>query len=310
MTRKLSQEQDRKEEEFQKSARVKFPSHDPSVAVMKIHRRILTHFLSCTSPVDKEGYLYKKRGRNTSYLRRWFVLKGNLLFYQERPADRRLLGVIVLEGCVVQTGDSDVSFSLVFTGPGLRSYHLASDDQPSRKSWVNALRSASHIYISLLVRDLAHLYQEVKKGKSLSDSPHSSTATDSCVKMSSSVIAAFYAGSPYLAQISAPTHRDMRSYSASHAYPGHRTHHAPSVPIRSANKRSPKHWPKRNAHVTPLNGPAPKYGEWPLVGFDPMDEFVKLHEYYGNEVKQVRADWLKKKQQEAGHIEENLIDLG
>lgn len=40
-----------------------------------------------------------------------------------------------------------------------------------------------------------------------------------------------------------------------------------------------------------------------------MDEFAKLHEYYGNEVKQVRADWLKKKQQEAGHIEEDLIDL-
>lgn len=35
-------------------------SHDPGGAVMKIHRRILTHYLSCTSPVDKEGYLYKK----------------------------------------------------------------------------------------------------------------------------------------------------------------------------------------------------------------------------------------------------------
>lgn len=100
-----------------------------------------------------------QRGRNTSYLRRWFVLKGNLLFYQERPADRGLIGVIVLEGCVVQTGDSEVSFSLVFTGPGLRSYQLAADDQPSQKSWVNALLSASHIYISLLVRDLAQLYQ-------------------------------------------------------------------------------------------------------------------------------------------------------
>lgn len=127
--------------------------------------------------------------------------------------------------------------------------------------------------------------------------------------MSSSVVAAFYAGSPHLAQCPAQTHRDARSYSASHIYPGHHTHHAPSVPIRSANKRSPKHWSKRNAHVTPLNGPAPQYGEWPLVGFDPMNEFAKLHEYYGNEVKQVRADWLKKKQQEAGHIEEDLIDL-
>ena len=27
---------------------------------MKIHEKILTHYLSCTSPVDKEGYLFKK----------------------------------------------------------------------------------------------------------------------------------------------------------------------------------------------------------------------------------------------------------
>ncbi len=27
---------------------------------MKLHEKILTHYLSCTSPVDKEGYLYKK----------------------------------------------------------------------------------------------------------------------------------------------------------------------------------------------------------------------------------------------------------
>lgn len=131
--------------------------------------------------------------------------------------------------------------------------------------------------------------------------------------MSSSVIAAFYAGSSYLPQGSAPVHRDTKSYSVSHAYPSHHSHHAHhtlSVPIRSANKRSPKHWPKRNAHVTPINGPAPIHGEWPLVGFNSMDEFVKLHEYYGNEVKQVRADWLKKKQQEAGHVEEDLINLG
>lgn len=31
-----------------------------SGAGMKLHEKILTHYLSCTSPVDKEGYLYKK----------------------------------------------------------------------------------------------------------------------------------------------------------------------------------------------------------------------------------------------------------
>lgn len=29
---------------------------------MKIHEKLLTHYLSCPSPVDKEGYLYKKVG--------------------------------------------------------------------------------------------------------------------------------------------------------------------------------------------------------------------------------------------------------
>ncbi len=38
------------------------PGHGctPGGVVMKIHGKIVTHYLSCTSPVDKEGYLYKK----------------------------------------------------------------------------------------------------------------------------------------------------------------------------------------------------------------------------------------------------------
>ena len=31
-------------------------------AEMKIHKKVLNHYLSCTSPVDKEGYLYKMVG--------------------------------------------------------------------------------------------------------------------------------------------------------------------------------------------------------------------------------------------------------
>lgn len=31
-----------------------------SGVVMKLHEKILTHYLSCTSPVDKEGYLNKR----------------------------------------------------------------------------------------------------------------------------------------------------------------------------------------------------------------------------------------------------------
>lgn len=94
--------------------------------------------------------------RNTSYQKRWFVLKGNLLFYKDRPADRDLIGVIVVEGCSVQLCDSDeqFAFSLVWSEPGLRTYKLAAEDQDSQVGWIKALHSANHRYLALLVMDL------------------------------------------------------------------------------------------------------------------------------------------------------------
>lgn len=158
---------------------------------MKIHEKILTHYLSCTSPVDKEGYLYKKvfettsvqtpdqfsdpigpnprvsfsnptsqKERTGTFQQRWFVLKANLLFYKERPADRHLLGVIVLEGCTVQRSEDDqrFSFALVF-GPGLKTYRFLAGDHRAQESWVRALLSARHGYLSQLVGDLGRRYE-------------------------------------------------------------------------------------------------------------------------------------------------------
>uniref|UniRef100_A0A8C6T342 Sesquipedalian n=1 Tax=Neogobius melanostomus TaxID=47308 RepID=A0A8C6T342_9GOBI len=104
---------------------------------MKVHRKILTHFLSCPSPIDKEGYLYKKKERTGVFRRRWFVLKGNLLFYQDRPADRHIQGAIVLEGCRVRADDSESDFSLVFQG--LRTYRFSAADRHAQKEWLTCL---------------------------------------------------------------------------------------------------------------------------------------------------------------------------
>ncbi|XP_035511617.1 sesquipedalian-1 [Morone saxatilis] len=256
---------------------------------MKLHEKILTHYLSCTSPVDKEGYLYKKKERTATYHRRWFVLKANLLFYQERPADRHLLGVIVLEGCVVRRSESDgqFTFSLVFEGPGLKTYRFAARDHQTQESWVKALLSASHCYLSLLVRDLGRQYEEAKQQGS-GESRHSSSV--SALKPSTTT---FYLPSTGV--------REGRSLSASTVLP---------APSKVVARKSPKLWHRRNAHVTPLNGPAPLYGEWPLVGFDPLEEFSKLHDYYGQEVKKAREEWVKSRQAKEEHSEGDLIDLG
>ncbi|KAM9779935.1 sesquipedalian-1 [Neosynchiropus ocellatus] len=253
---------------------------------MKIHEKILTHYLSCTSPVDKEGYLFKKKKRTETFQRRWYVLKGNLLFYQERPADRHLLGLIVLEGCAVRHSDCTeaFSFSVVFDAPQLKTYRFAAIDLHTRDSWVKTLQSASHCYLSLLTRDLKRQYKEAKQR-------HGSAGPSSCdlspVNQTS------------ILQTPPAASWQTRRFSADPVLQS----------TKVVTRKSPKVWTRRNAHVTPLNGPAPLYGEWPLVEFDPMEEFSKLHDYYGLEVKKAREDWLRSRQMEEEAADEPLIEL-
>lgn len=98
--------------------------------------------------------------------------------------------------------------------------------------------------------------------------------------------------------------REGRSFSASAVL------HSASASTKVLPKKSPKLWPRRNAYVTPLNGPAPLYGEWPLVGSDPLVEFGKLHDYFGQEVKKLREEWLKSRQTPDDSSDGDLIDLG
>lgn len=67
---------------------------------MKINEKNLCYFAT-SPPVDREGWLQKRGEVNKSWQRRYFVLKGNLLFYFEKKGDREPLGVIILEGCTI-----------------------------------------------------------------------------------------------------------------------------------------------------------------------------------------------------------------
>lgn len=68
---------------------------------MKINEKNLSAYSTSTSPVDKEGWLCKRGELNKGYQKRWFVLKGNLLFYFDRKSDKEPLGVVILEGCSI-----------------------------------------------------------------------------------------------------------------------------------------------------------------------------------------------------------------
>lgn len=85
---------------------------------------------------------------------------------------------------------------------------------------------------------------------------------------------------------------------------------APILSSKTASKRSPKLWPKRNANVVPINSPAPPKGEWSGVCIGSLEEFSKLHEDFGKEVKYLIADWSKRGRVGEAVQEEDLINFG
>ncbi|XP_036429128.1 sesquipedalian-1-like [Colossoma macropomum] len=262
---------------------------------MKIHGKILHHYLSCSAPVVKEGFLYKKGEVNTSYQKRWCTLKGNLLFYRDRPGDREILGVVVLEGCSVQLCESDeqFAFSLVFSETGLRTYKFSAENQKSQEGWVKALHSANHSFLSILLQDLRQQYLETAEALGVKPVDCSQLVKESMP----------HSQKPYVTSVfyAVPGAKESGGL-------GNNQHLlVPPPGAKHASKRSPKLWPKRHAHVMPLNGPPPALGEWS----EPTEEFSKMHEDYGREVRQLVADWQKKKRRETTAMpEEDLIDLG
>ena len=115
----------------------------------------MASFAVCSSPVDKEGYLQKKGDLNRDVQRRWFVLKGNLLFYFQKKQDKEPLGVIVLEACSVQVSSHGrYSFEISFDGIGTRTYILYADNDEDMQSWIKAISHASYEYLRSIVTEL------------------------------------------------------------------------------------------------------------------------------------------------------------
>uniref|UniRef100_A0A8B9J046 Sesquipedalian n=1 Tax=Amazona collaria TaxID=241587 RepID=A0A8B9J046_9PSIT len=133
---------------------------------MKLNERSLAFYATCDSPADNAGFLYKRGERHTAYHRRWFVLKGNMLFYFEERESREPVGVIVLEGCTVELCDSaeEFTFAIRFGGTKSRTYVLAAESQAAMESWVKSLSRASFDYMRLVVRELEKQLEEMRYG--------------------------------------------------------------------------------------------------------------------------------------------------
>ncbi|XP_059139515.1 sesquipedalian-1-like [Physella acuta] len=134
---------------------------------MKIlNERGLVHFANSGAPADKEGYLHKKGELNKGFQRRWFVLKGNLLFYYEHKADLEPVGVIILEGCTIELAEDMDGFAFLinFGTNGARSYCLSAKTQEEMESWMKVLSCAGYDYVKLMVSELQSKLEEVSDG--------------------------------------------------------------------------------------------------------------------------------------------------
>ncbi|XP_053136260.1 sesquipedalian-1 [Hemicordylus capensis] len=132
---------------------------------MKLNEKSLAFYATCDSPADNSGFLYKKGERNTAYHKRWFVLKGNMLFYFEDRESREPVGVIILEGCTVELCESteEFTFAIKFDCAKSRTYILAAENQATMEAWVKSLSRASFSYLRLVVKELEKQLEEMQR---------------------------------------------------------------------------------------------------------------------------------------------------
>ena len=84
-------------------------------------------------------------------------MKGNLLFYFDKPGDKEPNGVIILEGHTVElapTGD-EFTFHITFNcSNSSRKYIIQAENQRIMEDWMKVITCASYDYMRLMVAEL------------------------------------------------------------------------------------------------------------------------------------------------------------
>ncbi|KAL8176607.1 UNVERIFIED_CONTAM: hypothetical protein K2H54_036915 [Gekko kuhli] len=121
---------------------------------------------------DRQGLLYKKSRRSSSYHPCWCMLWGNLLFCRERGGDRDPPKLIILEGCTMELLDSTsepYAFEISYPSglPGSRAYQMAAENQETLEGWVRALSTAGFGYLRALAAELEGQFHMLKNQQPL-----------------------------------------------------------------------------------------------------------------------------------------------
>ncbi|XP_069668640.1 sesquipedalian-1-like [Periplaneta americana] len=260
---------------------------------MKINEKNLAAFASSATPVDREGWLVKRGEVNKGYQKRWFLLKGNLLFYFEKRGDKEPVGVIVLEGCTIELAEDEeqFGFKIVFHGTGNRSYTLGAESQESMEQWMKALACASYDYMKLMVAELQRQLDEMEECEAVTMSQNQNVNFSSSTLNHNSESVETRSGTsplPPPRQRHNPFNRVQQVASLDgQTLPGHQ-HHYRSHSIRSAPGR-----PDGTSRMTE-NVPRTKV------------TFRELHTSYGRRVLSDFNAWRHAKRQEQEKKQESV----
>ncbi|KAI8038287.1 sesquipedalian-1 [Drosophila gunungcola] len=131
---------------------------------MKINEKNLYVFAR-TPPFDMEGFLNKRGEVNKAFQRRYFVLKGNLLFYFESRLDKEPLGLIIVEGCTIELSNEVDNYCFEIAFNGNRTYILSADNQESMETWMKALTCAGYEYKRIIMAELKRELNEIEDSR-------------------------------------------------------------------------------------------------------------------------------------------------
>ncbi|XP_053108697.1 sesquipedalian-2 [Hemicordylus capensis] len=257
---------------------------------MKLNERSVAHYATCDSPADHTGFLCKRVERHhhtTSYHRRWFILKGNLLFYFEERESRDPLGLIVLEGCTVELCEAaeEFAFAIRFDGAGGKAYELVADCHAAMEAWVKALSRASFDYMRLVVRELEKQLEEAQK---------SLAACQKLPKKLSSSGRKRHLSNPAMVPIQ--EHPVILENGYSTWGNGCSLAGVVSLDQDGGYLKPPPLPPRRRQAGSSVSG-APVVGLASAALESPVSPetacFSKLHDWYGQEIAEVRREWLE-----------------
>ncbi|CAD5115361.1 DgyrCDS4340 [Dimorphilus gyrociliatus] len=130
---------------------------------LRFNDQHMQNYAKTDSNVDMEGILYiaekKWIGKGENKVKRYFKLKGNLLFYfkNENP-DSEPLGLFVLENYYIELDNDEASeyyaFVIKFSyGSMLETVKLFTRISKERDEWMNRLLQAGCEYLSLQIED-------------------------------------------------------------------------------------------------------------------------------------------------------------